>query len=469
MENRVFLLVAFATVAVQVGPTAAQSSADALIVDLSDADLSALLSPVEQPASFVRPSVGQLPSLVRPSPGFFPDLFKPSVGNLPDIAPGRRPAPGVGSSSFFQPFNFGSRCSGTQQCVSIRDCATIRTREDILRKRPALCGFSGRLPLICCDGEGQVTERPPSVLPQQCGEQRTRREPAENRRVRLASRRGTVTKFEAEAVRPGQSHTLVVGGDPVELIELQPGGRPVHRWPWMVLFGRWTDAGLGDWFCGGTLITDRHVLTAAHCLQPEEAGTVGARIADHDLTLPDEVQHQQRNVSRIVRHPQYAGAQNDLAVVRLAAPVELTDSVQPICLPPAGTDHLGQDAAVAGWGLLEFNGDSPDVLQEAPLRVTDPAVCETAYRRVPQFERRFPGGFQGTKVCAESRDGEPRDACRGDSGGPLMVLSAPQDEGSGTYQLVGVVSTGVGCGNPEFPGLYTKVSAYIDWIVSQLT
>ncbi|XP_043236012.1 proclotting enzyme-like isoform X1 [Amphibalanus amphitrite] len=489
MERRVLLLVAFVAVTAQVVPSAAQLSRATSIADLSDSDLSALLSSAARPESVARPSPGRLPSIARPSPGRLPNIARPSPGRLPDLAggltpgrlpdlaPGRRPTPG---EAFLQPASFGSRCSGTQECVNIRDCSAFRTREDILRKRPTLCGFSGRVPLVCCDSEGQVAERPPSVLPKQCGKQIFQLEPltAKKRSRRQVHRRRPTKPFlssqmVAVEVERFTTPRPVIGGTPVDLVSEIPGGRLVHRWPWMVLFGRWTDAGLGGWFCSGTLITDRHVLTAAHCLRPEEAGTVGARIADHDLTLPDEVLHQQRNVSRIVRHPQYAGAQNDLAVVRLAAPVELTDSVQPICLPPAGADHLGRDAAVAGWGLLEFNGHSPDILQEAPLRVTDPAVCETAYRRVPQFERRFPGGFQGTKVCAESRDGEPRDACRGDSGGPLMVLSAPRGDTRlpfrGTYQLVGVVSTGVGCGNPQFPGLYTKVSAYIDWIVSQLT
>ena len=189
-------------------------------------------------------------------------------------------------------------------------------------------------------------------------------------------------------------------------------------------------------------------------------------MGDARLSSNDTFEVQNRRIESITPHPGYTGGQHDLAVVRLAKEVELSHTARPICLPPPGSDFIGKDVEVAGRGLLEFGGQPADRLQEAPLRVTDPVASEKTFNQVPLFDTRFPNGFQNTVVCANSRTGGNQDACRGDSGGPLTIKLPA--EVSSTYQLVGVVSGGFGCGNPEFPGVYMKVSSYIDWITQQL-
>jgi len=251
------------------------------------------------------------------------------------------------------------------------------------------------------------------------------------------------------------------------------GGLDARRgkWLWIAIFGRRSaDGSLGSFFCGGTLINSRYVLTAAHCLRPGQEGTVDVRLGDLKLANPSETASQERGVAQIIRHPDFRGNQNDIALVRLDAPVDLTEAVRPLCLPPPQQPVVANLLVeMAGWGTVGFTGDTPDHLQEVPLIVIDAAACEDSYRPVPSFNRNFPGGFQGTKVCAGSSDNEIRDACPGDSGGPLMRVLSTGDDGFPTaYELVGIVSTGVGCGNPEFPGIYTRVSSYVTWIQSQM-
>ncbi|CAG0887971.1 unnamed protein product [Darwinula stevensoni] len=149
---------------------------------------------------------------------------------------------------------------------------------------------------------------------------------------------------------------------------------------------------------------------------------------------------------------------HDLALARLDREVRLRSIIQPACLP---TDEdippPHTKATVAGWGTTREGKASP-VLQKVRVPLMDPSKCEKLVKRYRLLKALYPRGVTGRILCAGA---EEKDSCKGDSGGPLMIRRAHD---SCQYEVLGIVSAGLGCGLPDIPGFYTEIPAYLDWI-----
>ncbi|XP_063697625.1 clotting factor G beta subunit [Culicoides brevitarsis] len=230
------------------------------------------------------------------------------------------------------------------------------------------------------------------------------------------------------------------------------GGRPsvLGAWPWIaVLFNG------GKQFCGGSLIDNIHILTAAHCIAHMSSWDVArltVRLGEHNIHTTTETQHVERRVKRLVRHRGFdmRTLYNDIAILTLDQPVQFTSKIRPICLPSASSSrkYNGLTGTVAGWGSLLENGRQPSTLQEVDLHIWSNQECKQKYGATA------PGGIIDSMICAGTGG---KDSCSGDSGGPLML-------NDGRWVQVGIVSWGIGCGKGQYPGVYSRVSSFLPWI-----
>ncbi|XP_016934312.3 trypsin-1 [Drosophila suzukii] len=224
------------------------------------------------------------------------------------------------------------------------------------------------------------------------------------------------------------------------------GGTQVrtNKYPWIAQIIRGTFL-----FCGGTLINDRYVLTAAHCVHGMDMRGVSVRLLqlDRSSTHPGVT----RSVAFAHAHVGYdpVSLVHDIALLRLDQPIPLVDTMRPACLPSNWLQNFDfQKAIVAGWGLSQEGGSTSSVLQEVVVPIITNAQCRaTSYRSM----------IVDTMLCAGLVQTGGRDACQGDSGGPLIVRDR-------IFRLAGVVSFGYGCAKPDAPGVYTRVSRYLEWI-----
>ncbi|CAH0405306.1 unnamed protein product [Chilo suppressalis] len=230
------------------------------------------------------------------------------------------------------------------------------------------------------------------------------------------------------------------------------GGAAAGAWPWQAALYR-----DGDFQCGATLVADQWLLSASHCFyQATEAHWVARLGALRRGAWPRGPWERVARVRQVIVHPRYAprGFRNDIALLRVD-PLPLHARLRPACLPPPRAQPpAGRHCTVVGWGqLYEHERVFPDTLQEVELPVISTAECRRRTRLLPLYrvtEDMFCAGYE--------RGG--RDACLGDSGGPLMCQESDR------WYIYGVTSNGYGCARANRPGVYTKVSNYIEWIES---
>nr|XP_051708504.1 serine protease 44 [Oryctolagus cuniculus] len=243
----------------------------------------------------------------------------------------------------------------------------------------------------------------------------------------------------------GNRTMKIVGGAPA----------PERRWPWQVSL-----QSKGDHVCGGSLISSRWVLTAAHCILGYEDYTV--KLGGHSLR-PPSTNSVMVPVRDIVIHQEFnsVSMSHDLALALLAFSVNFSLYIQPVCLPEKLVDvDSGTACWVTGWGRLAPNSwmPSPMELQEVEQDIIPYNICNAQFQKELGLSSNI---VRKGMICGYRHKG--KSPCWGDSGGPLVC------EFNETWIQVGIVSWGIACGKTFLPAVYTQVSEYRDWIKTILS
>ncbi|KAM9435291.1 trypsin-2-like [Clarias gariepinus] len=206
-----------------------------------------------------------------------------------------------------------------------------------------------------------------------------------------------------------------------------------HSQPWQVSLN------VGYHFCGGSLINQNWVVSAAHCYKSR----LEVRLGEHHIQI-NEGTEQFISSAKVIRHPNYDSwnIDNDIMLIKLNQPASLNGYVQPVALPrscpPAGTK-----CTVSGWGNTMSSTADSNKLQCLEVPILSERDCNNSY----------PGMITDAMFCAGYLEGG-KDSCQGDSGGPVVCNN----------ELQGIVSWGYGCAEKNRPGVYAKVCIFTDWI-----
>ncbi|XP_067125647.1 plasminogen-like [Centruroides vittatus] len=258
----------------------------------------------------------------------------------------------------------------------------------------------------------------------------------------------TTTDFSAGSDKKrstGQTHERIIGG----------WVAPYGTYPWQVDLRIRTTGKKSIHWCGGTILSEFFVVSVAHCFRNFAPSVYIVRVGEYDETLIDKYEDDfEIKYVKIHEHFESGGyLDNDIAMVRIKEKIghgiTFSPYVRPICLPSLNASYAaGTVCAISGWGKNEFTRVSPILMgAEVPIIPTWKCKSETIY---------------GSKIkegmfCAGHLGGGT-DACKGDSGGPMACNE------NGRHFLYGIISWGFDCAQPDRPGVYVKVSHYLDWI-----
>lgn len=223
------------------------------------------------------------------------------------------------------------------------------------------------------------------------------------------------------------------------------------EWPWQV--GLSSYEGDEPW-CGGAIVDDRWIVTAAHCM----GGDISVVAGEHNLsdTSGTEQRRWMKRLNQYIHRDYYdESTDNDIALFKLRSAFKFNSCVGKVSLPERDVP-VGTKCWITGWGRLKSGGRSPDVLMEGEVEIISNEKCAKKYAKAGQE-------ITDNMICAQGKNNNGFvDGCQGDSGGPLVCNH------TGKWELYGLTSWGKGCGEKKYPGVWTRVINYKKWAVDTM-
>lgn len=350
-------------------------------------------------------------------------------------------------------------CINLNKCDALLDTVKrdgLTSQSTLQQLHRSMCGFEGKIPKVCCESQETI---------------------AMEQSNRVAEIPIMIPDPPDVTQHPNLKLLDLNLCGPITEQKIVRGNRTgVLQYPWMALVAYKIGDSPPEFRCGGTVINKRYILTAAHCLTdlPSGFNVIGARVGDHDTSKERDCdvdkygmeivcaeRYQDFGMESSHIHPEYKKAklQNDVALIRLDNDIDFRPAnAKPICLPLSPATKITQKkVTVTGWGITE-NRTTSEVLLHVKLSVVPVEKCAENYKSFAQINYK--------QMCAGGKDG--MDSCLGDSGGPLQSATLYNEKDARFVQF-GIVSFGLKiCGVEGYPGVYTRVDYYMDWILNTM-